>query len=206
MTNVTTRSIRAHLTRRDPKLGRIIRGMKHPTSGRRNDLYLVLLHSIMSQQLSGKAADTIIARFLDLFPGRNPKPALLAKISVARLRSAGVSRQKAGYLQSVARFELHHGFDHRVLRRMTDDEFIAHLTQIKGVGRWTAEMMLMFPLDRPDVFSTGDLGIQNAMKKLYGLRSQGRTLAERMTRIAECWRPHRSAACKYLWMWKDEGP
>ena len=159
--------------------------------------------SIMSQQLSGKAADTIIGRFRDLFPGRYPKPDALAKMSVARLRSAGVSRQKAGYLQSVARFELRHGFDHRVLRRMTDDEFIAHLTQIKGVGRWTAEMMLMFPLDRPDVFSTGDLGIQNAMKKLYGLRGHGRALAERMTRIAEAWRPHRSAACRYLWMWKD---
>ena len=86
---------------------------------------------------------------------------------------------------------------------MTDEEIVAHLTQIKGVGRWTAEMMLMFPLDRPDVFSPGDLGIQNAMKKLYGLRSQGRALSKRMARIAEAWRPYRSVACKYLWMWKD---
>jgi DNA-3-methyladenine glycosylase II len=203
MAKVTTRSIRARLTRQDPKMGRLIRNMKHPAPGRHSDLYLALLQSIMSQQLSGKAADTIIGRFLDLFPGRYPKPRLLAKMSVARLRTAGVSRQKAGYLQSVARFELRHGFDHRIIQRMTDEEVILHLTQIKGVGRWTAEMMLMFPLDRPDVFSAGDLGIQNAMKKLYGLRSQGRALAERMTAIAEAWRPHRSAACKYLWMSRD---
>jgi DNA-3-methyladenine glycosylase II len=116
-------------------------------------------------------------------------------MSPARLRTAGVSRQKAGYLKSVARFELRHGFDHRRLRRMSDEDLVLHLTQIKGVGRWTAEMILMFPLNRPDVLPVDDLGLQNAMKKLYGLRG----------RVGECWRPWRSIACKYLWMWKDGG-
>lgn len=191
-------SAEAHLKTRDPKLATIITG--GPFKARRNaDLYLDLVESILSQQLSIKAAATIHGRFLDLFPDRHPDPRRLRAMGAARLRRAGVSRQKAGYLRNVAAFALEHDLSRAALRKLGDDELIALLTQIKGVGRWTVEMLLMFPLNRPDVFPADDLGIQIAMKKLYGLRGEGPKLRGRMAAIAERWRPHRSLACKYLW-------
>ena len=190
-----------HLRASDPVLAPIV--VERPFRlGRRSDLYVDLLESILSQQLSGRAANTIIGRFRDLFPGRYPDPLRLARMTDAQLRAAGVSRQKAGYIRNVADFARRHGFDRRRLARLTDDEVVAHLTQIKGVGRWTVEMLLMFTLRRPDVFPVDDLGIQNAMKRLYRLRSTGRRLRERMTRIASAWRPHRTLACQCLWAWR----
>jgi DNA-3-methyladenine glycosylase II len=191
-----------HLAARDPKLAGILTGppfkaYRHP------DLYRDLLESIVSQQLSIKAAATIFARFLALFPGRQPTPRRVLALPEEKLRAAGLSRQKAGYLRNVAAFALHHDVSRAALRRLGDDEVIALLTQIKGVGRWTAEMLLMFPLDRPDVLPLDDLGIQLAMKKLYGLRGHGRGLHRRMAALAEAWRPHRTLACKYLWRWRS---
>ena len=190
-----------HLNAADPVLARIPLDLTFKRS-RNSDLYLDLLSSIMAQQLSVNAADTIFARFLDLFPDRYPSPALLSAMSDEHLRTAGVSRQKAGYVRHVAAFAVAQGFDRRAIDRMTDDEVIAHLTQIKGVGRWTVEMLLMFSLNRSDVFPVDDLGIQIAMKKLYGLRGEGRALRQRMIRIAEAWRPFRTHACKCLWRWR----
>lgn len=190
-----------HLKAADPVLAGIPLDHRFKVS-RKSDLYLDLLSSIMAQQLSVKAADTIFERFLDLFPERYPRPELLAAMSDEHLRTAGVSRQKAGYVRNVAAFAAANGFDHRRIQRMTDDEVVAHLTQIKGVGRWTVEMLLMFSLNRPDVFPADDLGIQIAMKKLYRLRGEGRALRQRMIRIAEAWRPYRTHACKCLWRWR----
>lgn len=192
-----------HLRSRDPKLATIITDAKPFTAFCKPDLYSALLESIMSQQLSVKAADTIHGRFLDLFPDRVPDPKLLSKMTDEHLRTAGVSRQKAGYVRNVAAFALQHDLSHAALKKMTDDELIALLTQIKGVGRWTVEMLLMFPLNRPDVFPADDLGIQNAMKMLYNLRGKGRALHKRMFAIAETWRPHRTLACKFLWRWRS---
>ena len=190
------------LAGRDAKLAGILNGLPFKAY-RHSDLFLDLLEAITSQQLSGKAATTIFERFLDLFPGRQPTPRRLFALKPERLRTAGLSRQKAGYLHNVATFALRQDLSRAALRHLGDDEIIALLTQIKGVGRWTAEMLLMFPLDRPDVFPVDDLGIQLAMKKLYGLRGDGRRLHKRMTAIAENWRPQRTLACKYLWRWRS---
>jgi len=188
----------------DPVLARIIGAARPLRRYGDPDLYLDLLQSIVSQQLSVKAADTIFARFLGLFPRRYPRPALLAAMRTEKLRTAGVSRQKAGYLKAVARFARagHLDLDH--LRTLDDEQVIEHLTRIKGVGRWTAEMLLMFSLDRPDVFPADDLGIQSAMRRLYNVKGRGRALGKRLQRIAETWRPHRTLACRYLWNWKDQ--
>jgi DNA-3-methyladenine glycosylase II len=189
------------LRSRDARLGSIVDGEPFKAY-RNNDLYRDLLESIMSQQLSVKASATIFGRFLALYQDGDPAPVRVLATVDADLRAAGVSRQKIGYVKNVADFALRHDISHRALRSLSDDEIIALLTQIKGVGQWTVEMLLMFPLNRPDVFPADDLGIQLAMKKLYGLRGDGPRLRRRMAAIAEAWRPHRTLACKYLWRWR----
>ena len=191
-----------YLAARDARLAGILTGPPFKAY-RHSDLYLDLIEAIVSQQLSGQAAATIFDRFLDLFPRRQPTPRRLRAMRLERLRAAGLSRQKAGYLHNVAAFALCHDLSRAALRPLSDDEIVALLTQIKGVGRWTAEMLLMFPLDRPDVFPVDDLGIQLAMQQLYGLRSRGPRLRRRLTAIAEAWRPHRTLACKHLWRWRS---
>jgi len=190
-----------YLRAADPRLARILRPQPMRTR-RQGDVYVDLLESILSQQLSGKAASTIISRFLDLFPHRYPTPARLRRMSPATLRAAGVSRQKAGYLRNVAIFAARHGLDRRRLARLSDVEIIDQLTQIKGVGHWTAEMLLMFSLNRPDVFAADDLGLQTAMRQLYGLRGRGARFRKRLIAIAEKWRPYRTLVCKCLWQWR----
>jgi DNA-3-methyladenine glycosylase II len=194
--------IRRHLAR-DPAMRRVLQVVKEPYPQRQGDPYTALLEAIMSQQLSGKAAQTIYNRFLDLFPGRHPDPRRLVKMTPAKMRTAGVSRQKAGYIRNVALFAIQRGLDRKHLDAMTDDEAVAFLTQIKGVGRWTVEMLLMFDLGRPDVLPLDDLGIQTAMKDLFNLRGKGRKLHKRMAECAEPWRPYRSYACMLLWRWKS---
>ena len=191
------------LARRDPRLARIMKGRQPFRPPARPDPYRDLLQSIISQQLSVKAADTIFARFLALFPRRQPTPARLVALSDEVLRSAGVSRQKAGYLRNVAAFARTGGLRHARLRTYTDEQVIEHLTAIKGVGRWTVEMLLMFTLQRPDIFPVDDVGIQAAMIRLYGLRVRGRALRAHMEQIAARWRPYRTVACHFLWQWRD---
>ncbi len=193
-----------YLRRRDPVLRPALRRARPLRRRRRVDLYYDLLEAIISQQLSVRAAATIFARFLALFAEGAPAPAALLQLTDDQLRTAGVSRQKAAYLKNVADFALRHDLSARTLRRMSDEAILAQLTAIKGVGRWTVEMLLMFSLGRPDVFPVDDLGIQNAMKKLYGLRSRGPALRRRMAAIAEAWRPHRTYACVCLWRMGDE--
>lgn len=162
------------------------------------DIYQSLLRSIVSQQLSGKVADVIWKRFADLFD-LYPSPEELVKTDISVLRAAGLSFNKASYLQNVAQFSLENDLSFETLINFSDDEIIDLLTQIKGVGKWTAQMILMFPLDRPDVFPIDDLGIQQGMKKLYGLDLEKSFLKEKMIEISEPWRPYRSLASKYIW-------
>lgn len=192
-------AIARYLTDRDPVLATVIDGRPPPRYPRNRDIYVCLLESIVSQQLSVRAADTIYSRFIDLFPEQYPDPVLVLRKRPETLRKAGLSRQKAGYLRNVAAFARTGGMAYEKIHRMKDEEVIAYLTRIKGVGRWTVEMLLMFPLGRPDVLPVDDLGIQKAMATLYRLRVQGPRLKERMVRVAEAWRPYRSVACKYLW-------
>ncbi|TAE14923.1 MAG: DNA-3-methyladenine glycosylase 2 family protein [Bacteroidetes bacterium] len=187
----------------DARLQAITETINLPAPALQEDLYIVLLESIVSQQLSVKAADTIFKRFLALFPDAYPAPELLMQETLETLRSVGLSRQKATYLQEVAKFHSTHGMAYADLVGKTDAEIIAYLTQIKGVGKWTVEMLLIFALQRPDVFAVDDLGIQQAIKKLYTLTTEGKELKKQMLELAENWKPNRSLACRYLWRWKD---
>ena len=172
---------------------------------KKQDLFAALLRAIVGQQLSVKAADTIWKRFLGLFGDKIPDPNNLLKISDDQLRFVGLSYQKAGYLKNIATFSIGQSLDRKHLKKKNDDELIDYLVQIKGVGRWTVEMLLMYTLDRPDVFPKDDLGIQNGIKKLYGLSSEKKELIKEIEKIAESWRPHRTLACMYIWRYKDDG-
>ncbi len=184
---------------RDPVMAGIMNGRPVIESSARTDIYLSLLSSIISQQLSTKVASVIKSRFLNLFPEQYPHPEILLTLPDETLRSAGLSYQKLSYIRNVASFKGTGQLEHAFINGLEDEDLITHLTQIKGVGRWTVEMILMFALDRPDVFPVLDLGIQNAMKKAYGLDAAGKILFTQMRQIAENWRPYRSIACKYLW-------
>lgn len=195
----------AYLTlRKDPILKKIIKatGKLDPVASK--DLYTSLLTSIVSQQLSVKAADTIYSRFILLFPNKIPHPELILKLHDDQLRAVGLSYQKAGYLKNIATFSKEKTLSYKSLYRKSNDDLIEYLTEIKGVGRWTAEMILMFSLNRADVFPVDDLVIQNAIKKHYNLLSKGKELHKEMNEIAERWQPYRSLACRHLWKFKDE--
>jgi DNA-3-methyladenine glycosylase II len=200
----SAQSIRDYLSRQDPLLGRAIRDLPAPKRHREADIYLSLIRAIVSQQLSIKAAATIFERVLDLFPDRYPTPKRLAALDVATLRAAGLSGQKAGYVQAIAAFAMREGLDADHLNGLDDEAVIGHLTQIKGVGRWTVEMLLMFSLDRPDVFSPADVGLQNAIKSIYALPAglKPREIQARCAEIALPWSPHRTTAARYLWTYK----
>ena len=195
-----------HLAASDPIMARIIATAKPLAATAHEDLYRALLNSILSQQLSVKAARTIRGRMEALFPDNYPAPELLLALPVEALRGAGVSGQKAGYLRAVAEFAQRGELEYGQLRDLDEEALTRHLTQIKGVGRWTAQMLLMFALGRPDVFPEGDLGIQNAMRRHYELTETGKPLLTRMQQIAEAWRPHRTTASRLLWQSLDNEP
>ena len=200
----TQEQIKNYLLSRDKRLSSVIESCRFPRSRNNHDIHHALLSSIVSQQLSIKAADAIFNRFLDLFDNRSPSPEKIIKLKAPTLRKVGLSQQKAGYIKNVAKFAIQDdGLNYSQLRKMTNEDLITHLTQIKGVGRWTVEMLLMFAFDRKDVFACDDLGIQQAMKKLYDIEHNDKVLKNRMIEIAENWRPYRTIACKYLWQWKS---
>lgn len=189
--------------RKDPVMRDIIAQTGRLSETGSKHLFTALLRSVAGQQLSGKAADTIWARFTLLFPRKQPKPDLLLLMDTEVLRSVGFSYQKAGYLHNIARFAQEEKLAYRQLKYYSDEQLITHLTTIKGVGRWTVEMILIFTLNRPDVFPADDLGIQQAMQLKFDIRKQGKELKKEMTAIAERWSPYRSLATRHLWRWKD---
>lgn len=193
-----------HLAK-DKKLQKIIHLKGELKLRKRSDICTYLCASIMSQQLSVKAADTIYNRFLDLFENRKPSAELILATSHEQLRSVGLSNAKAQYVRNVASFHLEKGMEAKLLSKMTNDEVIEYLTEIKGVGRWTVEMLLMFALGREDVFAVDDLGIQQAMIQLYNLKNEDKkkALKEAMIKKSKQWSPYRTYACMYLWRWKD---
>lgn len=170
---------------------------------KQKDLYLYLCFSIMSQQLSTKVASVIKKRFLELYEGK-PSPAQILETPFEKLRGIGLSNAKVNYVQNVARFELEKGMGPAKLNKMENEEIIEYLTEIKGVGRWTTEMLMMFALGREDVFAPDDLGIQQAMTGLYSLKHRKKKLLlEKMKNISLQWSPYRTYACLLLWRWKD---
>lgn len=161
----------------------------------------------MSQQLSTKVAKVIYHRFLALFNGEEPTPQQVLATAPETLRAIGLSNAKVSYVHNVARFCIAQNIDDHTLLLMPDEEVIALLTQIKGVGRWTVEMLLMFTLGREDVFATDDLGIQQAMIKLYNIKTTDKkALKEKMLKLSAKWKPYRTYACMHLWRWKDNTP
>lgn len=163
------------------------------------DIYHALLRSIVSQQLSTKVAKIIWNRFTDLFIDSYPGPEELLARDHELLRGVGLSNSKANYVKNVAEFKMANNMNFDYLQDKTDEEIISYLTQIKGVGTWTVQMILMFPMDRQNVFPVNDLGIQNAMKNLYQLSLEKKELLIRMNEISLQWEPFRTVASKYLW-------
>ncbi|MGA9271438.1 MAG: hypothetical protein WBV45_12520 [Lutimonas sp.] len=163
------------------------------------DIYVSLLNSIVSQQLSIKVVRIIWRRFTDIFPGGYPDANQLLLTDQSLLRKVGLSNSKANYLRNVAEFKLKNDMSFEFLQGLSDDEVIRYLTQIKGVGKWTVQMILMFPMDRPNVFPIDDLGIRNVMKDLYGLEMEKKELRSKLIEIAENWHPYKSLASKYIW-------
>lgn len=192
-----------HLSK-DKKLQKIISIQEKYVLQKRNHVHLHICASIISQQLSTKVAAVIYARFLALFNKKNPGPNEIIAISFDRLRSIGLSNAKTNYVLNVCNFFIENKLTDYRLHKMEDEELINYLTQIKGVGRWTAEMILMFTLGREDVFAVDDLAIQQAVCKLYNIDSADKKAMKlQMLKISSKWSPYRTYACRYLWGWKD---
>lgn len=206
MTSEDYARARRVLLRRDPVLAAIIRRHGPCALGAardRFDHFSMLVRAIVFQQLSTKAATTIHGRLLALMPD-GTDAACLAALKEDQLRAAGISRQKAGYLRDLCEQVSSGAVPLKDLDAMSDEAVIGALTRIKGVGRWTAEMFLIFRLQRPDVLPVGDLGIINAVQRAYRLRKP--PTPTRLTRIGEAWRPYRSVASWYLWRSLDNEP
>ena len=194
------------LSRRDPVLSALIK--RHGACGlaaaQRADHLAALTRAIVGQQLSTKAATTIYSRLLTLMPEGAPDAAAIAALMDDQFRSVGISRQKAAYLRDLAQKVVSRTLDLNALDAMADEEVVAALSQVKGIGRWSAEMFLIFRLHRPDVLPVGDLGIVNAVHRAYRLRKK--PTADRIRRLGEAWRPYRSVASWYLWRSLDNEP
>ena len=181
--------------KRDARMAALIKKHPKPTFERGRDPFQSLCRAIVGQQLSVKAAATIHSRFVKLY--KKVTPQAVAKTTQAKFRSVGVSNQKATYLHDLAVKFMDGTVDPKHFHITTDEAIREHLIAVKGIGRWTADMFLMFTLHRPDVLPTGDLGIQKGVQKLFKLKSL--PTPERMEKLAEQWRPYRTVACRYLW-------
>ncbi|HEU4658156.1 MAG TPA: DNA-3-methyladenine glycosylase [Capillimicrobium sp.] len=202
----TARAADEHLRRADPVLAALIDAQGPlPEPAERPDHYGALVRAIVGQQLSTKAARAIHARVLELFGGRAPTPQELLAFDPEALRTAaGLSRAKVTFLRSLAEHVESGELDLDHVADLPDDEVLAELTAVKGIGVWTAHMFLMFQLGRPDVLPVGDLGIRRAVERAYRLRDL--PSAAELEAIAEPWRPHRTAACLHLWRSLDNAP
>lgn len=189
-----------HLKRADPVLASVIQTVGPCQLIRRGGRFEILARSIVSQQISTAAAATIFRRLKALLPGARLSATAIRGVTDDQLQSVGLSAQKRKYLRDLTEKTLDGTVNFRALPRLSDDLVIEALTQVKGVGVWTAQMFLLAGLGRPDIFATGDLGLQNAMIDLYGIeRSE-----EEMNRIADAWKPWRSVASWYLWSHLDQ--
>ncbi len=195
-----------HLTK-DKKFKTIIELQEPYVLQQRKNVYLHLCYSIMSQQLSTKVADVFHQRFINLYGGKEPTAAQIAGTPFETLRGIGLSNAKARYVHNVSNFFIEEKITDDRLYEMSNEELIKYLTQIKGVGQWTVEMILMFTLGREDIFAVDDLGIQQAICRLYKVDpSNKKAMKEKMLGISKKWKPYRTYACRYLWGWKDNSP
>ena len=194
-----------YLKRVDPVLAQVIErvGPCRIRIAAEGTHFQALTRSIVFQQLSGKAAATILSRVSALFPENTPTPEGVSRVTDEQFRAAGLSRQKIGYLRDLAAKVSSGDLPLDAVETMSDDDLIAHLVQVKGIGRWTAQMFLMFRLGRIDVLPELDLGIQNAIQRAY--RKRKRPTPKQVKKIGAKWTPHSSVACWYLWRSLDNG-
>ena len=191
--------------KKDKKFAPLLLEASHSIKKRKNTP-VRLMASIISQQLSTKVAAIIFARFIALFDGKEPSCELVLECTNDQLRSIGLSQSKVNYIQNVAQFFLEHKITDKQLYAMEPDAIIELLTQIKGVGKWTVQMLMLFSLGQEDVFAVDDLGIQQAMIRLYKIKTDSKkALHTKMLTISSKWTPYRSYACLHLWQWKDQG-
>jgi DNA-3-methyladenine glycosylase II len=190
-----------HLRKHDPVMGNLVARVGPCTLHPRRDYFVVLCKSIFTQQISTKVATTLFGRFRDQFPMRRPTPQRVATFlsngNDDLIRTCGLSRQKRAYVLDLAQRFCSGDIPTRRFARMSDDEIIETLTQVNGVGRWTAEMFLIFVLNRPDVLPVDDLGVRDGAKLVYGLKE--RPIAKDLLALGERWRPYRTIATWYLW-------
>lgn len=186
---------------KDPKLKKVMTKMSLAPLPSRGGVYEALIRSIVGQQLSIKAAASIYKRFLALFENEAHPPEAILKTDHEVLRGCGFSNSKAKYVKNVAQYFLDN--PNEDWESLSDEAIIEKLTSIKGVGRWTVEMILMFALFRENVFPIGDLGVRNGMIALYDVKSEGKTQMAELTEIAEQWKPFRSYGSRLMWLWKD---
>ncbi|HVX00603.1 MAG TPA: hypothetical protein VHA52_09250 [Candidatus Babeliaceae bacterium] len=192
-----------HLSK-DKKLKSLVEGRQPYVLSKRKKIYLQLCYSILSQQLSTRVARVLRKRFLDLYGGKEPTAKQILETPVSALRSIGFSNAKASYVHNVCRFFIENRLTDAKLHKLSNDEVLALLTQIKGVGKWTVEMILMFTLAREDVFSVDDLGLRQSVIRLYKIKvTDKKLLREKLEKISSKWSPYRTYACLYLWGWKD---
>ena len=196
----------AHLSDVDSQLNKLIDQYPQPSFVAHKNYYQELASSIISQQLSVKAAATIEGRFKDLFGGAFPSPEQILQKDIDELRAVGLSRPKAGYIQDLASKVLDGTVDFSTIDSLSNQEIIDELTKVKGIGEWTVHMFLMFCVGRLDVLPVGDLGIRNGIGKLYGF--QGVPTPEEVKLIAERydWNPYQSVASWYIWQSLDNSP
>ena len=196
----------AHLRGADPVLATLIDACGQPAQREvRADHYAALVRAIIGQQLSTHAARAIHGRLLAHFDGDEPSPAEILDCDPEELRAAaGLSRAKVSFLRSLAEHIRDGSLELDRVAALPDEEVIAELVAVKGLGVWTAQMFLMFQLRRPDVLAVGDLGVRRAVERAYGL--DGLPSPAQLTGLAEPWRPHRTLACRYLWQSLDNAP
>lgn len=194
---------RKHLNK-DKVLKALVKQQGHHVIDKKKNICLQLCASVMSQQLSTKVAAIIFSRFLQLFKTKTPKPQDILAVPHETLRGIGLSNAKALYIKNICRFFIDNKLTDAKLDKLGNEELMALLTRIKGVGQWTVEMLLMFALGREDVFSAGDFGLQKAMIRLYQIEyASSKELAMKMILIAERWSPYRTYACRHLWKYLD---
>lgn len=192
-----------HLSK-DKRLKKIIDTQQPHVLSIRKKVYLRLCASILSQQLSTKVANVLYNRFLDLYGGDEPSVKKILETPAATFRSIGFSNAKASYVHNVCKFFIDNNITDARLYKMSNDEVLDLLTQIKGVGKWTVEMILMFTLGREDVFAMDDLGLKQSVIKLYKIKeTDKKLLLKKIEKISLKWSPYRTYACRYLWGWKD---
>jgi DNA-3-methyladenine glycosylase II len=194
---------KAHLAK-DKKLKKLVDTIVLPELKAKRNIFIELVGSIASQQLSVKVAAVIFDRFLQLYGGKKPTPQQVLETPHEDLRGIGFSNQKVTYVKNIAQFAVDHNLSYAYINKMSNEELIPYLTQIKGVGQWTVEMLMMFTLARADVFSVGDYGLQMGVKKLYNIDDSNKKIfLQNMEKISKKWVPYRTYASLYLWRYKD---